>query len=56
MAARTHSPFISAELARSLGCMLRFADQIEQSDVHGGVAFVLGFPHEEQSEKEHSDE
>uniref|UniRef100_A0AAU1U1W0 histidine kinase n=1 Tax=Streptomyces sp. NBC_00119 TaxID=2975659 RepID=A0AAU1U1W0_9ACTN len=48
--------FISAELARSLGCTLRLADQTEQPDELGGAAFVLGFPHEEQSEKEHPDE
>lgn len=48
--------FTSAELARSLGCTLRLTDQIEQPDELGGAAFVLEFPHEERSEKEHPDE
>lgn len=48
--------FISAELARSLGCTLRLADRTERQDELGGATFVLGFPHEEQSEKEHPDE
>lgn len=39
-----------------LGHALRPADQTEQPDELGGVAFVLGFPHEEQSEKEHPGE
>ncbi|MFE5215983.1 MULTISPECIES: sensor histidine kinase [unclassified Streptomyces] len=48
--------FISAELARSLGCTLRLTNQPEQPDELGGAAFVLEFPHEEHSEKEHPDE
>ncbi|MFF3378076.1 hypothetical protein ACFYXF_34635 [Streptomyces sp. NPDC002680] len=39
-----------------LGRTLRPADQTEQPDELGGAAFVLGFPHEEQGEKEHPDE
>lgn len=39
-----------------LGRTLSPADQTEQPDEFGGAVFVLGFPHEEQSEKEHPDE
>ncbi|MFF7488754.1 hypothetical protein ACFZBC_25130 [Streptomyces luteogriseus] len=45
-----------AVTASLLGHTLRPANRTEQPDELGGAAFVLGFPHEEQSEKEHSDE
>ncbi len=45
-----------AVTASLLGHTLRPADQTEQPDELGGAAFVLGFPHKEQSEKEHPGE
>lgn len=45
-----------AVTASLLGHTLRPADQTEQPDELGGAAFVLGSPHEEQSEKEHPGE
>ncbi|WLQ67632.1 hypothetical protein [Streptomyces glycanivorans] len=45
-----------AVTASLLGCTLHLADQPEQPDALGGAAFVLGFPHEERSEKEYPDE
>ena len=45
-----------AVTASLLGCTLRLADQTEQPDELGAAAFVLGFPHEERSEKEYPDE
>ncbi|MFD3731606.1 hypothetical protein [Streptomyces sp. NPDC058632] len=45
-----------AVTASLLGCTLPLADQTEQPDELGAAAFVLGFTHEERSEKEHPDE
>lgn len=45
-----------AVTASLLGRTLRLADQTERPGGLGGAAFVLGFPHEERSEKEHPDE
>ncbi|MGW7728146.1 hypothetical protein [Streptomyces canus] len=47
---------LQAVTASLLGRTLRPADQTEQLEEPGGAEFVLGFPHEEQSEKEYPDE
>jgi signal transduction histidine kinase len=44
--------FISAELARSLGCTLRLATDEERPEHFSGAAFVLEFPERGQSDKE----
>lgn len=44
--------FVSASLARSLGCTLRLAEDTERPEGLGGACFVLGFADESEREEE----